>query len=52
MNMVTRYGLFCHHEPVKCVIEPLKWRWFALCWISINHDLIGDDKIRAKFYGK
>ena len=47
-----RNGLFRPHEPVKCVIEPLKWRWFALCGKSINNDLIDNDKIRAKFYGK
>ncbi|WP_199917426.1 hypothetical protein, partial [Klebsiella pneumoniae] len=43
---------FRYHEPVKCVIEPLKWRSFALCGKSINNDLIDNDKIRAKFYGK
>ncbi|HED9568977.1 TPA: hypothetical protein R6P81_004536 [Klebsiella pneumoniae] len=47
MKKSKRNGLFRHHEPVKCVIEPLKWRWFALCGKSINND-----KIRAKFYGK
>ncbi|MGM1200104.1 hypothetical protein ACS0TV_24515 [Klebsiella pneumoniae] len=26
--------------------------WFALCGKSINNDLIDNDKIRAKFYGK
>ncbi len=40
MKKGKRNGLFRHHEPVKCVIEPLKWRWFALCGKSINNDLI------------
>ena len=45
MKKSKRNGLFRHHEPVKCVIEPLKWRWFALCGKSINNDLIDNDKI-------
>ncbi|HBX7755830.1 hypothetical protein CI741_16075 [Klebsiella pneumoniae subsp. pneumoniae] len=52
MKKGKRNGLFRHHESVKCVIEPLKWRWFALCGKSNNNDLIDNDKIRAKFYGK
>ena len=44
MKKGKRNGLFRHREPVKCVIEPLKWRWFALCGKSINNDLIDNDK--------
>ncbi|HDK5888857.1 TPA: hypothetical protein M4Y82_000087 [Klebsiella pneumoniae] len=45
MKKGKRNGLYRHREPVKCVIEPLKWRWFALCGKSINNDLIDNDKI-------
>ena len=46
MKKGKRNGLFRHHEPVKCVIEPLKWRWFALCGKSNNNDLIDNDKAK------